>query len=180
MNQTTLHRTALPRNCAATMNTFAMREGWRLQRAKTTFVLQAGCCNRNSRDVLSILPSCGPTMCATSSQASWIRTEQRPMHPDGYAMTRTNAALRLTLAVQAAAVANPDLAKRRVSPHTILHTTAIHLLQAGVDISAIALWLGHESSTTTHHYIEADLHHEGARSGQASGTGGQDSALPGA
>ena len=33
----------------------------------------------------------------------------------------------------------------------------MHLLQSGVDISVIALWLGHESPTTTHHYIEADL-----------------------
>lgn len=82
-----------------------------------------------------------------------------PLLPNrnGHAMTRTNVALRLALAVQAAANANPDLAKRRVSPHTIRHTTAMHLLQAGVDISVIALWLGHESPTTTHHYVEADL-----------------------
>jgi integrase len=33
----------------------------------------------------------------------------------------------------------------------------MHLLQSGVDISVIALWLGHESPTTTHHYVEADL-----------------------
>ena len=63
----------------------------------------------------------------------------------------------LALAVQAATETIPDLAKRRVSPHTIRHTTAMHLLQAGVDISVIALWLGHESPVTTHHYVEADL-----------------------
>jgi integrase len=33
----------------------------------------------------------------------------------------------------------------------------MHLLQSGVDVSVIALWLGHESPTTTHHYVEADL-----------------------
>jgi site-specific recombinase XerD len=33
----------------------------------------------------------------------------------------------------------------------------MHLLQAGVDMSVIALWLGHESPATTHHYVEADL-----------------------
>jgi integrase len=43
--------------------------------------------------------------------------------------------------------------KRHVSPHVIRHTT----LQAGVDISVIALWLGHESPVTTHQYVEADL-----------------------
>ena len=76
---------------------------------------------------------------------------------NGHAMTRTNVALRLALAVQAATSAFPDLAKRHVSPHVIRHTTAMHLLQAGVDISVIALWLGHESPVTTHQYVEADL-----------------------
>ncbi len=76
---------------------------------------------------------------------------------NGQPMTRTNVALRLALAVKSATRAFPDLAKRRVSPHTIRHTTAMHLLQAGVDISVIALWLGHESPSTTHHYVEADL-----------------------
>jgi integrase len=73
-------------------------------------------------------------------------------------MTRNNVHQRLALAVAAAATeTNPDLAKRRISPHTIRHTTAMHLLQAGVDISVIALWLRHESPVTTHHYVEADL-----------------------
>jgi len=49
------------------------------------------------------------------------------------------------------------MATRQISPHTIRHTTAMHLLQAGVDISVIALWLGHESPATTHQYVEADL-----------------------
>ena len=76
---------------------------------------------------------------------------------NGHAMTRNNVTQRLALAVAAATESNPDLAKRRISPHTIRHTTAMHLLQAGVDISVIALWLGHESPVTTHHYVEADL-----------------------
>ena len=76
---------------------------------------------------------------------------------DGKGMTRSNVAKRLSLAVSAAAVQYPHLMQQRVSPHTIRHTTAMHLLQAGVDISIIALWLGHESSVTTHQYVEADL-----------------------
>jgi len=95
---------------------------------------------------------------------AWLRLNPQfeatsPLLPsrNGHAMTRTNAALRLALAVQAATGAFPDLAKRRVSPHMIRHTTAMHLLQAGVDMSVIALWLGHESPATTHQYIEADL-----------------------
>ena len=44
-----------------------------------------------------------------------------------------------------------------MSPHTFRHTTAMHLLQAGVDLSVIALWLGHESIATTHAYMQANL-----------------------
>ena len=82
-----------------------------------------------------------------------------PLLPNrgGKRMTRSNVAKRLSLAVSAAAVQYPQLMQQRVSPHTIRHTTAMHMLQAGVDISVIALWLGHESPVTTHQYVEADL-----------------------
>jgi site-specific recombinase XerD len=76
---------------------------------------------------------------------------------DGEAMTRNNVTKRLALAVKAATRTDAELAKRHISPHTIRHTTAMHLLQSRVDISVIALWLGHESPTTTHQYVEADL-----------------------
>jgi len=75
----------------------------------------------------------------------------------GEPMTRSNVTQRLALAVKAATSTMPSLAKRSISPHTLRHTTAMHLLQSGVDISVIALWLGHESPTTTHQYVEADL-----------------------
>ena len=51
----------------------------------------------------------------------------------------------------------PSLAKKRVSPHTIRHTTATHLLRAGVDINTIRAWLGHVSLNTTNIYAEVDL-----------------------
>ena len=59
----------------------------------------------------------------------------------------------------AAAVAAtlPSLAGKRVSPHTIRHTTATHLLRAGVDINTIRAWLGHVSLNTTNIYAEVDL-----------------------
>jgi site-specific recombinase XerD len=76
---------------------------------------------------------------------------------NGQTMTRMNVSLRLAAAVQIASKRYPALANRTISPHTIRHTTAMHLLQAGVDISVIALWLGHESPVTTHQYVEADL-----------------------
>ena len=51
----------------------------------------------------------------------------------------------------------PSLAARHLSPHVLRHTAAMNLLQAGVDTSVIALWLGHESVQTTQIYLHADL-----------------------
>ena len=76
---------------------------------------------------------------------------------DGRAMTRWNVGQRLDLAVARAAANLPSLASKQVSPHTLRHTTAMHLLQSGVPFNVIALWLGHESTNTTHRYVEADL-----------------------
>jgi site-specific recombinase XerD len=76
---------------------------------------------------------------------------------DGQAMSRSNVAQRLSLAVTRASDQEPSLLKKRVSPHTLRHTVAMHLLQSGVPFNVIALWLGHESTTTTHRYVEADL-----------------------
>ena len=76
---------------------------------------------------------------------------------DGQAMCRSNVTQRLRLAVARATAEQPSLATKRVSPHTLRHTSAMHLLQSGVPFNVIALWLGHESTTTTHRYVEADL-----------------------
>jgi len=57
----------------------------------------------------------------------------------------------------AAQQACPSLAEKRVSPHVLRHTTAMELLQAGVDRTLIALWLGHESVETTQIYLDANL-----------------------
>jgi hypothetical protein len=54
----------------------------------------------------------------------------------------------------------PSLEKKRITPHVLRHTTAVHLLQAGVDLSDIALWLGHESPESTQVYIDSDLAHK--------------------
>lgn len=75
----------------------------------------------------------------------------------GRAMSRSGVEQRLHLAVSQAAAHRPSLKDRRVSPHVIRHTTAMHLLQSGVDLAVIALWLGHEQVATTHQYLEADL-----------------------
>ena len=93
----------------------------------------------------------------------WLRRTQRlpdsPLLPNahGVPMSRSGIAQRLRLAVARAVAKHPALKTVHVSPHTIRHTTAMHLLQSGVDLSMIAMWLGHESIQTTHQYLDADL-----------------------
>lgn len=75
----------------------------------------------------------------------------------GHKLTRNGLDYIIQRAVQRASHKCPSLLNQAVTPHLIRHTTATHLLQSGVDISVIALWLGHESIETTHIYLEVDL-----------------------
>jgi site-specific recombinase XerD len=90
---------------------------------------------------------------------AYPRSHEEPLFPNrsGGRMTRIGFTERLRLAAKRAARQYPDLHKRRIFPHLIRHSIAMHMLQAGVDITVIALWLGHESPVTTHRYVEADL-----------------------
>lgn len=95
--------------------------------------------------------------------AQWIRVHRlRPEQPlfsnrDGGPLTRVGVQFRLARAVHAASRTSPSLKSRRISPHTLRHATALHLLQAGVALEVISLWLGHASPNTTYSYLEADL-----------------------
>jgi site-specific recombinase XerD len=75
----------------------------------------------------------------------------------GAVMTRSGVRDRLNRAVAAAEQTCPSLHNRHVSPHTLRHSTAVHLLESGADLAVIALWLGHSSPAVTHQYLEADL-----------------------
>jgi site-specific recombinase XerD len=75
----------------------------------------------------------------------------------GQRLSRFGIASRLRCAAAATVRRCPSLKGRVVSPHLIRHSTAMHLLEAGNDITVIALWLGHESPATTHQYLELDL-----------------------
>jgi site-specific recombinase XerD len=101
------------------------------------------------------------------STAKLIRRWLEETHPDdtgavfcgrsGRPLSRSGVRQRLDRAVLKATSRCPSLAHRQVSPHTIRHTTAMHLLQAGVDLTVIAMLLGHEDPSTTHRYLESDL-----------------------
>ena len=75
----------------------------------------------------------------------------------GAPLTRGGVGFRLALWLRKAATKCESLRRRTITPHTFRHTTAMHLLQSGVAVEVIALWLGHESPNTTHLYVEADL-----------------------
>jgi len=95
--------------------------------------------------------------------SDWI-TEQppgptAPVFPTAKGGTMSSDALQRLVArhIKAAAKTCPSLRRKRVTPHTLRHTLAMTLLQSGVDITVIALWLGHESIETTQTYLHADM-----------------------
>ncbi len=84
---------------------------------------------------------------------------EAPLLPNrfGQRLTRAGAAYQLQQLVNRAATQMPLLKKRRISPHSFRHSTAMALLEADVPTEVIALYLGHESPKTTHLYVEASL-----------------------
>lgn len=83
----------------------------------------------------------------------------QPLFPTsrGRRLSRDGLERRLTKHVSAAARGCPPLREKTITPHTLRHTAAMQLLQAGVDTTVIALWLGHERVDTTQIYLHADL-----------------------
>jgi site-specific recombinase XerD len=72
-------------------------------------------------------------------------------------LTRSGVRYRLGCLVKKASEQVPSMKQKTISPHTFRHSVALNLLQAGIDISTIAIWLGHESILTTHKYMAADM-----------------------
>lgn len=72
-------------------------------------------------------------------------------------LTASGFRFRLRQYVHAATKQAPSLSAKRVTPHLFRHTTAVHLVAAGVDITVIRSWLGHASLDTTNHYAQANL-----------------------
>ncbi len=79
------------------------------------------------------------------------------LNAHGVPMTRFGVRYLLQRHITAGAKAEPTLAAKRIHPHSLRHTTAIHLLKAGVDFATISQWLGHASLNTTMRYARADL-----------------------
>jgi site-specific recombinase XerD len=75
----------------------------------------------------------------------------------GEPLTRFGVRYLLRKYARLAHTAVPSLARKRVHPHTMRHTAAVHLLHAGVDLVSISHWLGHASIETTNRYTTIDL-----------------------
>lgn len=100
---------------------------------------------------------------AVIAMRAWMH--ERPSRPEdplfpnahGRALSRDAVEFLLAKHSRAAALRCPSLRRKRVSPHVLRHTTAMELLESGVEGSVIALWLGHESVETTQVYLHASM-----------------------
>jgi integrase/recombinase XerD len=105
--------------------------------------------------------TCPLWLTTTTSLASLVANRELSgpvfMNRVGQPITRFGIHRVVTHYASLVSKAVPTLASKRVSPHTIRHTTAVHLLRAGVDINTIRAWLGHVSLDTTHIYAEVDF-----------------------
>src|SRR5215510_15068273 len=107
---------------------------------------------------------CTPlTKQAVDTLKLWLREPRRSaddiLFPSARGTRLSADAVQFLLAKHVAAARQkcPSLKNKRVTPHVLRHSAAMELLQAGVDRSVIALWLGHESIETTQIYLDADL-----------------------
>ena len=103
-----------------------------------------------------------PLWAITMEQLLWIAAQRGPeqrvfLNRNRQPITRFGIHTLVERHALRAAARAPSLGTKRVSPHVIRHTTATHLLRAGVDINTIRSWLGHVSLNTTNIYAETDL-----------------------
>ncbi len=85
------------------------------------------------------------------------RYEQVFLNANAYPLTRFGVRHILRKHVAQSQGKCPSLANKRVSPHTLRHTTAMHLLRSGNEVNMVSYWLGHTDINTTHVYVEIDM-----------------------
>jgi integrase/recombinase XerD len=97
-----------------------------------------------------------------SAVKAWLKVRPDSVTPElflnarGQAMTRSGFEYILARHVTTASRAIPSIASKRVSPHVLRHTCAMHTLQATGDVRKVSLWLGHASLQSTEVYLRAD------------------------
>src|SRR6266480_4558856 len=96
---------------------------------------------------------------------AWLREPGRDISPDrplfcnhrGERLTRFGVRYLLRKYCARAKVTKPSLGRKRLHPHSMRHSSAVHLLRSGVEITTISQWLGHASVATTNRYATVDL-----------------------
>ena len=97
-----------------------------------------------------------------SGLREWLRVRPQTselalfLNARGSAISRHGFAHRLALHVATAKARVPSMAEKRITPHVLRHTCAMHTLEATGDIRKVALWLGHSSMRTTEMYLSVD------------------------
>ena len=89
--------------------------------------------------------------------ANRAATEHAFLNRRGQPLTRFGIHALVERYAAEAMQSHPSMARKRVSPHTLRHTTATHLLRSGTDINTIRAWLGHVCLTTTNMYADVDV-----------------------
>lgn len=116
-------------------------------------------CEGKGRKERSV-PLTGPTVAVLRE---WTRElagrAEDPLFPTSTGRRLSRDAIERRISTHAAIAAErcPSLSAKRISPHVLRHTAAMSLLQAGVDTSVIALWLGHADLRSTNVYLHADM-----------------------
>jgi site-specific recombinase XerD len=110
---------------------------------------------------------------------AWLAERQvaptEPLFPTttGKHLSRDAIERRLARHVATAAASCPSIASKHVTAHTLRHTAAMRLLLSGVDVTVIALWLGHEQISTTNVYLQCATRRPVVSPAQPGGTQGK-------
>jgi site-specific recombinase XerD len=109
--------------------------------------------------ICPLWPRTAEILRALLAEAGFDATSAEPLFRNrrGGSLTRFGVRYILRKYAACAQSAAPSLARKRVHPHTIRHSAAVHLLQSGVDLVSISHWLGHASVETTNRYAVVDL-----------------------
>jgi site-specific recombinase XerD len=142
--------------------------------------LQVRICGKGRKErICPIFPRTAEVLRALLTETGLDATSPEPLFRNrrGGSLTRFGVRYLLRKYAALAQSAAPGLARKRVHPHTMRHSSAVHLLQSGIDMVSISHWLGHASVETTNRYAVVDLETKRAALAKAGPIGDVDPAL---
>lgn len=117
-------------------------------------------CGKGRKErICPLWPQTAKLLQALIAEIGQDTSDRQPLFTNRWTEPLTRFGVRYILAkyCRRAGSAKPSLAAKRLHPHSMRHSTAIHLLRSGVDLATISRWLGHVSLDTTNRYITIDL-----------------------